>query len=672
MKKGLILCLALVMALAVVANAVPDSYRRPLHTKHAGTKAVGYIDNVYVFSSADRGATYSAPMNITNFNYPVDGKWIIDSPSQIVFNNVGGPAISFCGGNDVNGFSHTWFYSEATGLVVVDSSLYLHAWASIAKADGGDLYVSWGDYFYGGYPGWENTTAGDIFIARSTDNGFTWGPKVNVSTYLEAINPNDSCQAFPKLASRAISGVHLEWYDDSPVPGSFVQGVGPDSLLGYVRYAKVNLDLSGLDAAVGIQTMGVTAYDWATTGSTQGLAIDNIEQVACTWTYGPAGDCLGDERNIGYNYYVPGVGAGIPIINLTELRSGYNGISVSSLSGAVAVTYHETRNNKLSGYCQIDEGGIGANAWGDEFLGTKTGYAWPSVAFISRDVSGGESPAESLAFSGVENVAGMTAAYTFLELDEITNSWTSSPDYSGTLYSYSAIGANDQGIYGAFTADILYSVPPVAPTLNLTVGVPTADSINLWWLRSTTNETVDTFLLLRKMGDAGSWSVFATIDTVAWKGKDTVNIYDGWLLPRTPADTFYYALLANDEYDGNSDTSNIESVVVGTSITAFTGITGAPITVNVGKFSLNQSRPNPVNKLAELSFTLPRSGNYSLKIYNIAGQVIRVLDSKGNAGLNKVSWNGLDNNGRMVANGVYLYNLQAFGNSATKKLIVVR
>jgi hypothetical protein len=103
----------------------------------------------------------------------------------------------------------------------------------------------------------------------------------------------------------------------------------------------------------------------------------------------------------------------------------------------------------------------------------------------------------------------------------------------------------------------------------------------------------------------------------------------------------------------------------------FTGVEGQPSDV-VSAFKLNQSRPNPVNKLAELSFTLPRSGSYSLKIYNIAGQVVRTLDGRGNAGQNKVTWNGLDNNSRKVANGVYLYNLNAFGNSATKKLVVVR
>ncbi|MBI4727149.1 hypothetical protein HY768_08010, partial [candidate division TA06 bacterium] len=48
------------------------------------------------------------------------------------------------------------------------------------------------------------------------------------------------------------------------------------------------------------------------------------------------------------------------------------------------------------------------------------------------------------------------------------------------------------------------------------------------------------------------------------------------------------------------------------------------------------------------------------------------LDGKGEAGRNTVTWNGQDNSGCKTANGVYLYNLQAFGHSATKKLVVIR
>jgi len=110
----------------------------------------------------------------------------------------------------------------------------------------------------------------------------------------------------------------------------------------------------------------------------------------------------------------------------------------------------------------------------------------------------------------------------------------------------------------------------------------------------------------------------------------------------------------------------------GTSIDSTFGVTGQPQDKPSCSFALSQSRPNPVKGNAEIAFNLPKSGNYSVTIYNIVGQPVRVLEGKGNAGVNKISWNSCDNNGRKVSNGVYLYTLKALGNTATKKLVVVR
>jgi hypothetical protein len=125
---------------------------------------------------------------------------------------------------------------------------------------------------------------------------------------------------------------------------------------------------------------------------------------------------------------------------------------------------------------------------------------------------------------------------------------------------------------------------------------------------------------------------------------------------------------------GGDTWSNVTALMHSkTTIEDLKGVEGSPInSTTVHNFALNQNRPNPVNNKAEISFTLPKAGNYSLKVYNIAGQLIRTLDGKGTSGLNKISWNAMDNKGRQVANGVYLYNLNAYGNSATKKLVVVR
>ncbi|MBU1357090.1 MAG: T9SS type A sorting domain-containing protein [Candidatus Edwardsbacteria bacterium] len=96
------------------------------------------------------------------------------------------------------------------------------------------------------------------------------------------------------------------------------------------------------------------------------------------------------------------------------------------------------------------------------------------------------------------------------------------------------------------------------------------------------------------------------------------------------------------------------------------GITGKPVTVTQ-PFVLNQNRPNPVNNDTKISFNLPKAGEYTLKVYNVAGQVVNNISGRGQAGNNTVSWSS-----RNVSNGVYFYQLNAAGSTATKKMIVVK
>ncbi len=97
------------------------------------------------------------------------------------------------------------------------------------------------------------------------------------------------------------------------------------------------------------------------------------------------------------------------------------------------------------------------------------------------------------------------------------------------------------------------------------------------------------------------------------------------------------------------------------------GVAGEPAARPVGKFALNQNRPNPVRGNAQISFSLPRAGDYCLRIYNVAGQTVKEFRGRGQAGLNTVNWNAKD-----APNGVYFYNLTSGGQTATKKLVVVK
>ena len=92
-------------------------------------------------------------------------------------------------------------------------------------------------------------------------------------------------------------------------------------------------------------------------------------------------------------------------------------------------------------------------------------------------------------------------------------------------------------------------------------------------------------------------------------------------------------------------------------------------------FGLTQNAPNPfMNGKAAISYTTTKKGSVSLKLYDVAGRLVRTLVNAGNesAGTKTVYWNGMNDNNNSVSAGVYFYRLTAEGRTATKKMVVVK
>ncbi len=49
--------------------------------------------------------------------------------------------------------------------------------------------------------------------------------------------------------------------------------------------------------------------------------------------------------------------------------------------------------------------------------------------------------------------------------------------------------------------------------------------------------------------------------------------------------------------------------------------------------------------------------NCKLKIYTVAGRLIKEIESAVNLGYNQIQWDGRDNDGDYISNGTYLYKL---------------
>lgn len=89
-----------------------------------------------------------------------------------------------------------------------------------------------------------------------------------------------------------------------------------------------------------------------------------------------------------------------------------------------------------------------------------------------------------------------------------------------------------------------------------------------------------------------------------------------------------------------------------------------------------QLSPNPFSKSLNINFGTALSTKYrELKIYDVGGQVVRVFPAISLCKLNKsaisVSWDGRDNHGHRVPEGLYFIRLKTLEHAITKKAILV-
>ncbi len=109
----------------------------------------------------------------------------------------------------------------------------------------------------------------------------------------------------------------------------------------------------------------------------------------------------------------------------------------------------------------------------------------------------------------------------------------------------------------------------------------------------------------------------------------------------------------------------------------------------ISEFKLYQNYPNPFSTSTTISFNLATDlrGLTQIKIYNIKGQLVKTLIPMTNdqsasclsavilwkAGrMTKVVWDGKDEDGRQLSNGIYFYKLHTDTFTSTKKCMILR
>jgi len=86
------------------------------------------------------------------------------------------------------------------------------------------------------------------------------------------------------------------------------------------------------------------------------------------------------------------------------------------------------------------------------------------------------------------------------------------------------------------------------------------------------------------------------------------------------------------------------------------------------QYNLSQNYPNPFNPTTQINYSIPKSGQVSLKVYNMLGQLVATLFE----GVQQVGNFRADFDGAKLASGVYVYRLQSESVSISNKFVLMK
>ncbi len=156
-----------------------------------------------------------------------------------------------------------------------------------------------------------------------------------------------------------------------------------------------------------------------------------------------------------------------------------------------------------------------------------------------------------------------------------------------------------------------------------------------------------------ELADLGSADAKATVIAPG----DTVS-FEFEAVPPEAGKTRYWFLVANGVYSSTAPRGYEEAQPEPSAPTY--------------QFALGAARPNPTSGDVSIDYALARESNVSLRIYNVAGRLVRdLLGERQKAGPHDLVWNLRDDGGVRVPSGVYFYRLIADEWTSQKKVVFI-
>ena len=89
-------------------------------------------------------------------------------------------------------------------------------------------------------------------------------------------------------------------------------------------------------------------------------------------------------------------------------------------------------------------------------------------------------------------------------------------------------------------------------------------------------------------------------------------------------------------------------------------------------YGLSQAYPNPFNPTTSFTLSLPAASDYTVRVFNVAGQTVRTWEGHLDAGEHRLTWDGRSAQGRPVASGTYFFQAQAGGFNQIRTMTLLK
>ena len=206
--------------------------------------------------------------------------------------------------------------------------------------------------------------------------------------------------------------------------------------------------------------------------------------------------------------------------------------------------------------------------------------------------------------------------------------------------------------------------PPLPVVLtSFMASISNQNYINLTWITQTETGMLGYYIMRNNTNDLATAQIVSPLIPAINSSQPKAYIYTDQEV--TQSGTYYYWLQAND-MDGTIYVLSFVSIEY--NVTPGGTTPSIPLVTE-----LNNVYPNPFNPQLFIPFSLANKSEVKIIIYNTRGQVVKdfALGEK-NAGNYRIEWDGTDNNGKAVPNGIYCIRMIAGKNYYQTKAILMK